>query len=108
MDDLLHCDAVIFGSPTNFGYIAGTLKEFFDRVWLNLGKREISKPYAAFGIGQAGGKPVLKCIDGICEEFVGWANFKLEKAHEGVAATREPSPEVLEECKRLGKKMAQL
>jgi len=107
MDDLLDCDAVIFGSPTNFGYIAGTLKEFFDQVWLTQRKKEISKPYAVFGVGSMGGKPVLVSIDRICEAFSGRASFKFVKAHEGVETSREPSPDVLEQCKQLGKKMAQ-
>jgi len=108
MDDFLSCDGVIFGSPNNFGYIAGTLKEFFDQVWINLSNKELSKPYTAFSIGLAGAKPTLQSIDHICEEFRQYSKLKLEKAHEGIAATRDPSPEVLEQCRELGKEMAQL
>ena len=31
VDDLIGCDAVAFGTSTNFGYISGGLKDFFDR-----------------------------------------------------------------------------
>ncbi len=108
MDDLLNCDACIFGTPTNFGYLAGTLKEFFDQVWITHRKKESSKPYAAFSIGQVGSKPTLASIDHICEEFCQFSTFKFEKAAEGVMAKGKPSPEVLEQCHELGRKMAQL
>ena len=108
MDDLLNCDAIVFGTPNNFGYMAGTLKEFFDQVWLNLSKNTVTKRYAAFSSGFGGGKPSLDSIDHVCHEFVDWANFKFEKAAEGISAKGTPSPEVLKGCKELGKKMAQL
>ena len=106
-DDLLDCDAVIFGTPTNFGYMSGVMKEFFDQVWLNLSRKEVTKPYAAFGSGDVGGKPAISSIAHICDEFCQYSKFHLEKAAEGVSAKRKPSPEVLEECKELGRKMAQ-
>jgi len=106
MDDLLACDAVIFGSPTNFGYMAGTLKEFFDQVWFTQRKKEIKKPYAAFSIAQGMAAPTLQSIDHVCQEFAEWSKFKFEKICDGVAATRQPSPEVLEQCQELGGKVA--
>jgi len=33
LDDLLGCDAVAFGSADYFSYIAGALKDFFDRTY---------------------------------------------------------------------------
>jgi len=108
MDDLLNCNAVIFGTPTNLSYMAGTMKEFFDQAYLNLEDKEVSKPYAAFNSGLTKGTKVLKSIDHVCDEFRQWSKFKFEKAHEGVATIGKPSSEVLEECKQLGKKMAQL
>jgi multimeric flavodoxin WrbA len=107
MDDLLACDAVIFGSPTNFGYMAGTLKEFFDQVWFTQRKKEIKKPYAAFSIALGMAAPTLQSIDHVCQEFVSkWSKFKFEKICDGVAAARQPSPEVLEQCQELGRKVA--
>lgn len=106
-DDLLDCDAVIFGAPTNFGYMSGAMKEFLDQAYIALGNKAVSKPCAAFGCGDAGGKPAINSIDHICQEFCQYSKFRLEKAAEGVSAKGKPSPEVLEECKQLGKKMAQ-
>jgi len=106
MDDLMNCDAVVFGTPTNFGYMAGTMKEFLDQVFFTLGDKAISKRYAAFSSGSGGGKPALDIIDQLCHDFGQYSKFNFEKAAEGVSATEKPSPDVLEECKQLGKKMA--
>ncbi len=101
-DDLLGCDAVIFGTPNYFSYMAGAVKDFFDRVLYTVRGKVDDKPYAAFSSAGGGGKQALDSIDRICD------SFRLKKAAESVAAQRAPSSEVLEECKELGRKMAQL
>ncbi len=108
IDELLDCDAVIFGTPTNFGYLAGAMKEFLDQVYLTFRNKAVSKHYAAFSSGGDGGKPALDSIDRVCDEFGQYSKFNFEKTAEGVAAKGKPSPEVLAECKELGKKLAQL
>jgi len=101
-DDLLACDAVAFGSPVYFGYMAGTLKDFFDRIFYTVRGKVDDKPYAAFSSAGAGGRQALESIDRVCN------SFRLKKAFEGVVATGKPSSRVLEECKELGKKLAEL
>lgn len=101
-DDLLACDAVAFGSPVYFYYMAGGLKDCFDRAWRAIRGKVDNKPYTAFGSGGQGGGEALDSIDRVCNFF------KLKKALEGVVAVGKPSPEVLEECKELGKKLARL
>jgi Uncharacterized flavoproteins len=99
-NDLLGCDAVGFGSPTCFGYMAGGLKDFFDRILGDaLGKVD-GKPYVAFGSCGRGGGEAVASIKGIC------SSFKMKQVSEGVVATRKPSPEVLAQCQELGKKLA--
>lgn len=100
-DDLLAFDVVVFGSPVYFGYMAGALKDFFDRVFHTVRGKIDDKPYAAFSSRSARGKQALDNIDRVCN------SFKLKKAFEGLVAAGKPSSEVLVECKELGKKLAQ-
>jgi len=101
-NDLLDCDAVILGTPNYFSYMAGAIKDFFDRVFHTMRGKIDDKPYAVFGSAGGGGKGALDSVDGICR------SLRLKKAFEGVVATGKPSSEVLEECKELGRKLAQL
>ena len=106
-EDLLDCDAVIFGTSTNFNYMTGIMKEFFDRAWLIVGDKAANKPYCAFTCSASGTKLALDSIDHICNAFNQRKQFKLKKAFEGIVATPKPSSEVLEQCRALARKMSQ-
>ena len=108
VDDLLTCDAVVFGTPTNFGYMAGVMKEFFDQVWLTIGDKPANKPYCAFTSKGGGEEHALDSIHRICGSFNRRKQLNFTKVLEDMVATRRPTPEVLEECRTLGRKMAQL
>jgi multimeric flavodoxin WrbA len=44
--DVLQCDAIVLGTPENFGYMAGLVKDFLDRIYYPLEERTIGLPYA--------------------------------------------------------------
>ena len=100
-NDLLDCDAVAFGSPVYFGDIAGAIKGFFDRVYYASRGKVDNKPYAAFSTAGTGGKQALDGIKRLC------SSLKLRGIFKGIAATGAPSPQVLEQCRELGKELAQ-
>ena len=101
-NDLLDCDAVILGTPNYFSYMAGAMKDFFDRSLHTVRDKVDNKPYATFSSAGGGGKGALDSVDGICH------SLKLKKAFDSIVAIGKPSSEVLEECKELGRKVAQL
>ena len=101
-DDILNCDAVIFGTPNYFSYMAGMMKDFFDRIWRTVRYKIDNKPYAAFSSAGSKDKQTLDSVDRVCR------SLRLKKAFEGVIAVGKPSPEMLAECQELGRKMAQL
>ena len=47
-EDLLWADAVIFGTPENFGYMSGALKDFYDRTYEEAREQTVALPYALF------------------------------------------------------------
>jgi multimeric flavodoxin WrbA len=101
LDDLLGCDAVAVGSPDYFSYMAGGLKDFFDRTFYPSQGKVTRKPYVAFVTAGGGGRRALDSIERICSAF------KLRGAADAVLAAGRPSPEVLGECEELGRQLAQ-
>jgi len=101
LDDLLGCDAIAVGSPDYFSYMAGGLKDFFDRTFYPSQGKVTGKPYVAFVTAGGGGRRALDTIERICSAF------KLKQAADPVLAAGRPSPEVLGECEELGRQLAQ-
>ena len=100
--DVLGSDAVAFGCPTNFGYMAGALKHFFDQSFGALREKVTDKPYVAFVNTGRNIPDALDAIEKIC------ANFKLRKAVDQNALVHgKPTPEALAQCRELGTQLAQ-
>jgi multimeric flavodoxin WrbA len=103
VEDLLSCDAVAFGSPNYFGYMAGLMKDFFDRAW-SVREKIVGKLAAAFTCGGSSSDSALLSIERI------FPAFKMEKAAEGVVwGLREKGPPFekdLSELKKLGETLA--
>jgi len=100
VQDLFDCDAFAFGTPTYGGYMAGMVKDFFDRIafgWVGQGQ---PKPFACFG--SAGGDT----HEGIASIEALATAMQLQKTADSVKATMKASPEVIEQCKTLGKTLA--
>jgi flavorubredoxin len=100
--DLLGCDAIAIGTPNYFSYMAGMVKDFFDRVWIVVREKLADKPYVAFGSYGGGGTVAIESVEHICD------GLKMKKICEAVTAQREPSAENIAACKELGKKMAEI
>src|SRR4030042_2520751 len=67
VDDLLNCDAVVIGTPNYFSYMAGMVKDFFDRVWFTVRDKVGNKSYSVFGSYGGGGLPAIESVEKICE-----------------------------------------
>ncbi len=100
VDDFNSCDAIAFGSPNYFSYMAGLMKTFFDNA-LSIREKVSGKPAAAFSSGGGSSDAALSSL----EKMI--TSFRLEKAIDGVVSQGEPSEKDLEACKRLGEALTQ-
>jgi multimeric flavodoxin WrbA len=65
LDDLLAADGVAFGTPENFGYMSGMLKDFFDRTYADAQDKVFRKPYVVFISAGNDGTGALRAIERI-------------------------------------------
>jgi len=102
LQDLLSCDALVIASPEYFGYMAGMVKDFFDRTYNDArGKKEIfKKPYAALISAGNDGTGALNHIERIC------LGYQFKKILAPVRAKGVVDGEVLAQCEELGKTIA--
>ncbi len=105
--DVMAADAVAFGSPCHYGYMAGALKEFFDRMLEpEVLKKIHMKPAAAFACnGETdGAKEALLSIKKILYNY-----FMLRPVGDrnSIVCKGEPDEVKIEECESLGIMLAQ-
>ena len=82
VEDLLAADALLLATPENFGYMAGALKDFFDRTYYPAQGRCQGLPYAVMVCAGNDGTGAMQSVDRI---VTGW---RLRKAHPGIIARR--------------------
>lgn len=99
VNDLVLCDAVAFGSPNYFSYMAGLMKDFFDKA-LSVREKVEGKPSVAFTSSGGSSDSALLSL----ERMIGW--FRLVKVAEGVSSKGDPSEEDLVACEKLGEALA--
>ncbi len=102
LQDLLSCDGLAIGSPEYFGYMAGMIKDFFDRTYEDArgDKRVFKKPYVVFISAGNDGSGALTQIQRIC------LGYPLKKVCDPVVAKGELDEEVLKKCEELGMTIA--
>ena len=98
--DLIWCDAVIFATPENFGYMAGAMKDFFDRTFYPCAGRVEGVPYAVvIGAGNDG-TGALAALRRIVR------GFPLNETQEPVICRGPIDDAVIARCETLGATMA--
>ena len=98
--DLLACDGLLLGTPENFGYMSGALKDFFDRSYYPCEGRLTGLPYAVFVSAGNDGTGAVREIGRIANGY-GWKTVA-----EPLIVRREITPADLERAGELGEAMA--
>lgn len=96
VDELLWCDCVIFGTPENFGYMSGAMKDFFDRTYYPLEGKIEGLPYAVFISAGNDGRGALSSLQRIVK------GYGLKQVHEPVICRGGLNQESLDACEALG------
>ncbi len=100
LDQFLAADAVGLGTPDYFSHLAGTMKTFFDDLflWEQSGKAVKGKPAALFFSHGVGGK--------VKQPFEYLAHRFFEQVGETVEARRPIGHEARQKCAALGQELA--
>jgi multimeric flavodoxin WrbA len=101
--DLKNCDGLIICSPEYFGYMAGAIKDFFDRTYEEAKDDPAvhKKPYAIVISAGNDGSGALTQIERIGRGY----RFKMVQAP--IISKGEVTKEVLEKCYLLGMTIAE-
>ncbi|MDA1117228.1 MAG: NAD(P)H-dependent oxidoreductase [Proteobacteria bacterium] len=99
-EDVLAADGLILGTPENFGYMSGMMKDFLERIFYACEGKVEGRPWALFvGAGQDGSGAVSSV-----ERIV--TGLRLKKICEPIVVVKELRPEQLAACEELGAAMA--
>ena len=94
--DLLACDAVAVGTADYFSYMAGGLKDFFDRAFFPTQGKVTDKPCGIF-VTHGGGGRAVESVKSVC------GSFKFRLVGEPVLALNRPDVGATERLTALGR-----
>jgi len=95
-EDVLAADGLILGTPENFGYMSGMMKDFLERVFYACEGKVAGRPWALFvGAGQDGTGAV-----GSVERIV--TGLRLKKVGEPLVVVKDLQPGQIAALEELG------
>jgi multimeric flavodoxin WrbA len=100
LDDLLSCNGLAIGTPENFGYMSGMIKDFFDRIYNDAQDKVFRKPYVLFVSAGNDGTGALRAIERIA------LGYKFKNVFPPVIAKGRITEEILERCREMGGTLA--
>lgn len=99
-EDVLAADGLVLGTPENFGYMSGMMKDFLERIFYACEGKVEGRPWALFvGTGLDGAGAVSSV-----ERIV--TGLRLKKAAEPIVVVKALEPEQERALEELGAAMA--
>ena len=99
-EDVLAADGLVLGTPENFGYMSGMMKDFLERIFYACEGKVEGRPWALFvGTGLDGA-----CAVSSVERIV--TGLRLKKISEPIVVVKEVKPEHVTALEELGAAMA--
>ena len=99
-DDLLWAHGLLLGTPENFGYMSGGMKDFFDRTFYAVEGKIAPLPYSVFISAGNDGLGALTAIRRIAK------GYPFIEVQEPVIARGEVTADHLRQCHDLGLALA--
>jgi len=96
LDDLLWAQGLLLGTPENFGYMSGAMKNFLDRTYYPAQGQISGLPYAVFISAGNDGTGALSSIARIAR------GYPFKSVCDPIIARGELSSEVLQSCEEWG------
>ncbi len=96
LEDLLWCDALVIATPENFGYMAGAIKDFFDRTYYPAEGRVTRLPYALVVKAGNDGTFAIEAVQRIAR------GYAFEQVAEPILSVGELTSEQLTQCEEPG------
>jgi multimeric flavodoxin WrbA len=100
VEDVRACNAIVLGTPENFGYMAGAIKDFLERVYYPLLDETPGLPYALYVKASTDGDGAVRSV----ERIVAGLRWKLVVPP--VVVVGDLRPENLDQCRELGATIA--
>ena len=98
--DVLEADALVLGTPENFGYMSGMMKDFLERIFYECEGKVAGRPWALLVTAGQDGAGAIASVERIV------TGLRLKKIQEPILALKEITPEVLVQCEELGAALA--
>jgi len=110
VDELLEADAIVLGSPTYYGTMAGEMKTFIDESVVHHGKLhgKVGGAFSSSGILGGGNETtVMSLIEALLiHGMIVEGHPKM--AHYGPVAVGAPDTKTIEECVKYGRQVGEL
>ncbi len=100
LDDLLGSNGLAIGTPENFGYMSGIVKDFFDRTFYPAQDQVFRKPYVVFISAGNDGTGALRAIERIAQ------GYKFKMVYEPVISRGKLTEDDLAKCREVGSVLA--
>ncbi len=100
LHDLLGCNGLAIGSPEYFGYMAGAMKDFFDRTYEEAKDRTFRLPYVLFVCAGNDGRGAIANIERIAN------GYKWKKVAEPMRIIGQPDEAEAAKLEELGETLA--
>ena len=100
IDDLLWADGLVLGTPENFGYMSGMMKDFLERTFYPAEGKVEGLPFGIFISASNDGTGALSSLRRIC------SGYPFKEVQEPIISRGELLAEILAQCEEFGLLMA--